>query len=139
MADLTITASQVQPGTGRDVTTAQGTAGATITAGQAVYMDETDSNKIKLADADTLAASKVLGIALHAALSGQPVVYQKTGIITLGTGAAPTKGTSYWVSSTAGGVGIFGDLGASAYRTLLGIADSTSTLKLGILQSGVTA
>jgi hypothetical protein len=67
MADLTITAASVLAGSGAKKV--NGTAGATITAGQAVYLDSAD-NEYKLADNDsaTAAVRTVAGIALHASL-----------------------------------------------------------------------
>ena len=63
-------------------------AGATITAGQSVYEDQADG-KIKLADANlSLAAAKAKGLALHGALSNQPIRYQKGGKAIVGAGAA---------------------------------------------------
>ncbi len=45
--------------------------GTTISAGQVVYRDSTDSNKAKLADNNGSAATAtVSGIALHAGVSG---------------------------------------------------------------------
>ena len=57
MAAISITAANVlaSGGTKRQV----GTAGATITAGQVLYKDATHSNSLKLADADSTAATAV--------------------------------------------------------------------------------
>jgi hypothetical protein len=76
MADISITAASVVPSTNAVKRT--GTAGATITAGQLVYKDASDSNKIKLADNDASAAATVVGIALNGASSGQPITYAET-------------------------------------------------------------
>jgi len=127
MADLTITAANITPGsvTGMSVLKTSGTAGATITAGQAVYIDASDSNKIKLADADASStAAAAVGISLHAALSGQPIQYITSG--PLNFGAILTTGTYYVVSSTAGGICPTADLSVGEYSTLLMYAYSTS-------------
>ena len=50
MAAISITAANVLKSSTGQVSV--GTAGATITAGQSVYIDTSDSNKIKLADAN---------------------------------------------------------------------------------------
>ena len=93
MADLSITAAQVLPDPSGDVY--NGIAGATITAGQSVYLDATTTT-VKLADADaSAAAAAAIGIALHAATSGQPIRVQRSGTPTLGAGAAPAVGTVY--------------------------------------------
>ena len=69
MADLTITAANVALESG---TQATGTAGATITQGQPLYKDSTDSNHLKPTDADVAASAACVGIALSAASDGQP-------------------------------------------------------------------
>ena len=46
MADLTITAANVVPGAGARIT--NGTAGATVTAGQVVYLDPADNRPMVL-------------------------------------------------------------------------------------------
>lgn len=137
MVDLSITASEVQPGT-TDATFDQGTAGATITAGQTLYIDTSDSNKLKLGDCDsaTAAVRTCAGIALHAALSGQPIRYQTGGSITIGATAAMTVGHTYLLSDTAGGIMPSADLEAGDYTSILGVATSTSVLLIRILNSG---
>ena len=101
MADLTITVANVAKGTGASTT--NGTAGATITAGQVVYLDSADS-RYKLADTDsaTAAVRAPVGIALHAALSGQPLQILTGGLITIG--ATTVVGVPYYLSGTAGGI-----------------------------------
>lgn len=133
MADLTITAASVAFASGSKRT---GTAGATITAGQAVYLDSADG-KYKLADANsgTAAARSPVGIALHGSLNGQPLTVQTAGSITIG--ATMTAGVAYYLSATAGGICPVADLTTGAYPTVLGMASSTTVLKLGIQESGV--
>jgi len=134
MADLTVTAANVAEGSGAKKTT--GTAGATITAGQTVYKDAADSNKIKLADADlSQAASTVVGIALHAALSGQPITYQTDG--QLDVGATLTVGEIYVLSGTAGGIAPVADLAASDWVVILGVALATDNLDVQLYIAGI--
>ena len=128
MADLTITAANVKKTDSTLIT--EGIAGATITAGQPVYKDSTASNKLKPADADVLASAAAVGIALHGASADQPLKYATGGNLTLG--AVMTAGAVYVVSTTAGGIAPVADLGSGDYVTLLGIATSTSNLKLSI-------
>lgn len=135
MADLSVTATQVQPGT-TDAQFAQGTAGATITAGQAVYLDAATST-LKLADCDlSAAAAAAVGIALHGAASGQPLKYQTSGTITIGAGAAPAVGTIYCLSATAGGICPSADLVTTNRATVLGVGAATNTIILKIHASG---
>src|SRR5688572_4749253 len=123
MADLTITAANVLLSSGRTDT---GTAGATITAGQAIYIDASDSNKLKLAQSDgTAAEAAAVGIALHAALAGQPLTYAKHGAV-IDIGATTAAGLLYYLSNTAGGVCPVADLGSADYVTVLGYGNDTS-------------
>lgn len=134
MADLTITAAQVLPGAeSAGAQFAQGIAGASITAGQVLYLDPT-ANTYKLADnndtSETL--SIAAGIALHAAGSGQPIRLQTAGPITIGAGAAPAVGTVYVLSATAGGIAPVADLATGNRTTILGVGGSSNTIILRI-------
>lgn len=134
MADLTITAANVLALAGS--TTTRGTAGATITAGQAVYIDTADG-LYKLADNNsaTQAARIPTGIALNGASNGQPL-----GVLTLGPitiGATMTAGVAYYLSDTPGGICPVADLGSGEFPTVMGIATSTTALKVDINSSGV--
>jgi hypothetical protein len=138
MADISITAANVVPGP--DAVTVIGTSGATITAGQVVYYDTTTSTW-KLADANgaTALIREGSGIALCAASSGQKIVVQTGGSLTLG--GPLTAGSPYYVSATPGGVAPAADLTTGWEVTLLGLASSTTVLKMaatGPLRSGVT-
>jgi hypothetical protein len=132
MADLTITAANVTAGA--LATTVTGTAGATITAGQLVYLD-TSANTYKLADANAAASSVVAGVALHGAASGQPLTIQTSGTISIG--ATVAVGATYSISETAGGIAAIADLGTGTYISIVGVGATTSTIKLGILNSSV--
>lgn len=135
MADLSITAANVVAGA--NAKTKQGTAGATITAGQTVYRDPTD-DKFKLADCDsaTAAVRKTSGIALHAAANGQPLLVHTEGPITIG--AVLTPGVAYYLSGTPGGICPVADLNAGDFPTIMGIATSASVLDVKIHFSGVS-
>lgn len=119
MADFSVTATGVVARTGATITS--GTAGATLTAGKAVYYDSNDS-KWKLASCETSTATAGLngiGVALHASADGQPI-----DVITAGdwyAGAAATEGEDYYASGTAGGLAPRADLSniAPDYRTLI--------------------
>jgi hypothetical protein len=135
MADLTITAASVIAGSGAKIVS--GTAGASITAGQVVYKDTSDSDKLKLADNDsaTAAVRSPVGIALHAAASGQPLSYVSRGPVTIG--ATIAAGGVYSVSSTPGGICPVADIATGDYNTVLGVATSTTVLDVLIHSSGV--
>jgi hypothetical protein len=133
MADISITAANVVPGS--DAVRESGTAGATITAGQLVYLDTSDM-KYKLADANGASALRVPnGIALNGASNGQPLSVQKGGDITIG--GTLTAGIPYFLSDTPGGLCPLPDIGTGEYSCIVGIAKSTSVLAVNIQPSGV--
>jgi hypothetical protein len=134
MTDISITAANVIPGAG--ATTRDGTAGATITAGQVVAIDPSTS-KYVLCDTDhaTAALRIAKGIALNGASNGQPIKVQTEGPITVG--GTMTAGVAYYASNAAGGISPAADV-ATERSVLLGIATSTTVLDLDIQDSGVT-
>lgn len=134
MADLSITAANVLKGTNSQV--AQGTAGATITAGQPLYADSTDSFKLKLAIATSAAASKVVGISLHAALDEQPIQYLVSGQYTVG--ATVVVGLIYALSATSGQICPNADLASTNFPSVLGIAISATVMDV-LIHNGQVA
>jgi hypothetical protein len=134
MADISITAANVVAGS--DAVRESGTAGATVTAGQLVYLDTSDM-KYKLADSNGAAALRVPnGIALNGASNGQPLSVQKGGDITIG--GTLTAGIPYFLSDTPGGLCPLPDIGAGEFSCIIGIAKSTSVLAVNIQPSGVS-
>lgn len=129
MADLTVTENSVVAGA--DSTTVSGTAGVTITAGQAVYLDAT-TGKWALADADsaTVAQRRAAGIALNGAALNQPIKVLTSGDVTIG--ATVTAGVAYYLSGTAGGICPVADIGTGEYVCLIGIATSATVIRVGI-------
>jgi hypothetical protein len=134
MADLTITAASVLKGSGSS--TVVGTAGASVTAGQVVYLDSA-TGTYKLADCNsgTAGARSPAGIALHAASSGQPLVVLTGGPITIG--AALTAGVAYYLSGTPGGIRPVADNTTGDYPVIVGIATSTTVLNVKFQEAGV--
>lgn len=134
-ADISVTAASVQAST--TALRAGGTAGATITAGQTVYIDASDSNKIKLADSNASAATgSCVGIALHGAASGQPITYAYEDA-NFTPGATLTVGQTYALSSTAGGIAPIADLTTGDYPNVLFIAKTTTVAVLKIVKGTV--
>lgn len=133
MVDLVITASDVA-----GVNDGIGTAGEAITAGDVVALV---GASLMLADANggtgaTAALRKPVGIALNDAASGQPVTYAKPGsMVTLG--AVLTAGTTYYLSATPGGIAPAADLAVGMTPVIVGIAFSTTQLKISMLSAGV--
>lgn len=132
MSNLSITPGSVQVASTIPLT--RGVAGATIAAGDALYVDATDSNKLKLAVATSAAAAAFAGIATHAALAGQPILYLPVGAITIG--ATLTLGTVYVVSATAGKICPVADLVSGNYLTIIGMPSTTTVLEVYPKASG---
>lgn len=103
-----------------------GVAGETITAGQPVYLKAADGRLWKALNT-TLAASQIVGIALHGSLAGQPLAYAVPGY-NLTIGATLVLGSWYFVGGTAGTIVPAGDIATGAFAQCLGYADSTTTL-----------
>lgn len=135
MASLSITAANVIKGS--NATVEYGTAGATITAGVVVYLDEADG-EYKVADADsaTAAAKNPRGIALNGASDGQPLAIIRKGDVTIG--ATMTAGLAYYLSPTPGEIGVVADVLSGDDPIILGIAKSTTVLTVDIQDPGVT-
>lgn len=134
MVDVAITAANVKKGAGAKVET--GVAGATITAGQLVYLNQ-GTSKYLIADNDSVAvgANESRGFALHAALDNQPLQVQYAGEITLN---GLTPGATYFLSNTPGGLCPDADVGAGEKVMLVGVAKSATVLKIDPVFPGVT-
>lgn len=135
MADISITAANVLKSSSANVTV--GTAGTTITAGQALYIDTADSNKLKLADADgTSPVNAFAGISLHASLNGQPIAYV-TSDPSFTFGGTVAAGDTIWLADTAGGITkTFSDLETGDKVVVLGVALTTTTMYLQPVTGG---
>jgi hypothetical protein len=83
-----------------------------------------------------LAEANAAGIALHAALSGQPLRILIEGTVALGTTTVVLGGV-YVVSATAGGIAPVADVASTNYVTILGVAVTTAQLRLKINASGI--
>jgi len=134
MADVSITAANVIAGP--NAVSNVGTAGVAITAGQVVALDTTTST-IRLCDVNSASAWQrlPLGIALNGAAAGQPVSYQTGGDIT--AGGTLITGAPYFASGTAGGIRPAADNTTGDYPALIGMAVSTSALRIQINAPGV--
>lgn len=133
MADVTVTAASVLWTGSKDT----GLAGATITRGQPLYMDATDGNRLKPADADVAATSAIVGIALNDAADEQPVEYgYGDGTLTVG-GAGVVVGQIYVVSTTAGGIAPYSDLLSGDFVAFIGVGATTSTIKCKLFDSQI--
>jgi len=132
MADITFTAASVKPGV--NAVTIGGMSGATVTQGLLVYSDADDSGDYKLADCtSTTATATCVGVALSSGADGQPCVIQTSGYLTCDNLTANTV----YVLSAAGKPCPAADYSAvTDYLTVIGVAVSTTSLKLGINCAG---
>ena len=128
MADLTITAANVAEGS--DAKVSRGTSGAAVTAGQAVALNA--SNQVVPCDPQDSVTHKLAGVAVNSAPgSGQRVNYV-TQSSALNVGATLTIGTVYVVGAVAGSIAPAADLGSGDYAAVVGIAETTSTMRVNI-------
>lgn len=136
MADLSITGTAVVAAS--DATLESGTAGATITGGQRVYLD-TATGRYELADADaaTTIERRSRGIALHGAADGQPLRIIRSGDLTMN--AVLTAGVTYYGSPTPGGICPRADVLAGDYVEIVGVAKSTTVLAVDFQYPGVVS
>ena len=133
MADIAITPGNVIAASG--ATKELGTAGATITAGQIVYKDLTDSDKFKLAINDDVLTAVILGVALNGASSGQPLFVHTTG--GLNPGETVVVGEIYCCSLSAGGIAPEAEVVGNDFVSVLGIGTTSSSIAVKINNSGV--
>lgn len=138
MADISITAASVLASASA-IINRNFAAGATITRGQAIYLDTTLATPLwKLIDSNAAVTGNELattkGIALNDAASGQPIdVCVKDTDFT--PGGTLTNGATVYTSVTAGGV--THDVPTTgAYPTALGVAKSASKMNLNPTSSG---
>lgn len=133
MAALTITAANV--GVGSNAAFQRYEVGAAIGHGQVIYYD-TNNADYRLADADTAATARAVGITVTSATAdGNFVLAVTRGELTLG--AILTVGTEYYLGTTPGEIVPKADLVTGDFVTRLGIATSTSTLFVDINATGV--
>ena len=134
MVDISVTATAVLPGS--NAVTENGIAGATLTAGLAVYK-EAATGTWKVADNNSATAEvrQATGIALNGGAAGQPVRVLRSGDLTMN--AVLTAGVAFYLSDS-GGICPVADLGAGEYVCLLGMAKSTTVLAVDIQYPGVS-
>ena len=135
MADYTITAADVIPGTDA-VIDRDYNAGVSISQGQAVYLDDDETWQLTDVDSATAAVRACDGVAVNAAEAGQPLAVQIGG--QLAFGAIFTEGVSVHCSDTPGGIGPSTDTASGDDAIILGNPITTSILQLAILDSGAT-
>lgn len=103
-------------------------AGATIAAGQPVYLNTTTLEH-ELCDADTDAASNFAGVSLTGGVDGRDMLIAPPGAV-INWGATLTAGTLYTLSTTAGGICPDVDLATGDYVNVLAIGAGTANAEI---------
>lgn len=110
--------------------------GATISAGNPVYLDSADS-KHKPADCNASSATAaIVGVAITPGVSGGWGLIAISGSVIL-VGTTMVQGASYFVGGTAGTIIPEGDFATNDYVSKVGTASSTTQIILGIEATGV--
>ncbi len=124
MADISVVPASVKVG---DATSEieVATAGATITEGDALFLDTT-TNKYLVSDCTAAGTNVVERFALSAATNGNPVQVMRPGT-TIDFGATLTVAEIY-VLSEAGAIAPVADLASADYVTIVGYGESTSLM-----------
>lgn len=131
MADLSVTAANVRSyGTQVD-----GTAGGTITAGQAVRKNT--SMQWVTAQSTSAVNAATQGIALNGASANQPVKVHTAGLID--PGGTVLVGKVYVQSANAGGIAPVDDIATGAFTTVIGIGTTPSRISTIFHAGGVAA
>lgn len=136
MAILAITVGQVKFVEGE--APIRGTLGTTVTEGMLVYQDP-DNNRIYPGNANQTSngPAKVFGVVLNGGVDGGECSIQTDGIIDLGAGAAPVKGTFYILAGTDGGWAPVADLASGWWAVMAGVADENNQIRLAIENFGI--
>ena len=131
MSDLVVTAANVARVDGSMQTK---NAGVAISAGESVYPDS--NGVLQLCDhATTAVEAQCGGVALNDAATGQPCTYLTSG--NFDPGAAVVVGTVYVVGAANGGIAPAADVGTGDFITVIGVANATDNIKMGLLPAGV--
>ncbi len=134
MAAVTMTPANVTIVSGNVKTGSKG--GATLTAGQFVYADSSDSGELKAGAVTSAAAANIVGMLISPVTDGKPAFWAGSGAII--TGGTFTKGVWY-VLGASGAIQLVGDLTTGQQITWLGYGLDDGTLKVSIHATGETA
>lgn len=135
MAVMSVTETQVVPGSSGNVTIEQMTSAEALAVGMWVYKDS--NGKAALADNSSSAKAAVYGVTVSASeAANQKVSVQRNRSLTLGAGAAPVVATPYFLSGTGGKACLAADLSAGEYVTFLGFGAAENAFDIDIVASG---
>ena len=124
--------STITPGNG--AATNRKLAGATIVAGHILYKNT--SNRLDLAQGDDAATDEIEGVALNGGVAGQEIHYAEDGLVEGLTGIV--IGEIYCLAEDqAGYLQPIGDNGSGDLISVFGVGITATSLRIGILNSGV--
>lgn len=118
-ANVAIISGTPQPGVG----------GATLTAGNFVYSDSTDSGHLKLGGVSSSAVASIVGMLVMPTTDGNPAFYAPDGAVI--TGGTFAKGTWYCVGAS-GVIQTLDELSTGNKITYLGYGLGNGNLKISI-------
>jgi len=134
MSDITQTSANVKAMTGSTVS--QHVAGATIVAGNLVYLDTGDGNKAKTCMTTTAATALCKGVAINNADDTDLLFILTAGDCDIG--GTTVKGTVYTVADNAGKIRPNADNASGDFVTTIGVADGTTgVINISIDPTGV--
>jgi len=138
MADYSITAANVAWVSGTPIQLSPAVANESMTAGQAFYFDNSNSQQAKKSDANASGKDGFDGIVMQTSVSsGQYFAYAPPGaVINPGCNMTPTDVVI--LSTNAGGLAPVADLASGSNLTLVGVALATTQLYIQKYQSSVT-
>lgn len=137
MADISITAASVRA-SANGVILKQYNYGATLTAGQLVYLDTNSKWQAKDANAAVTGnnVADVTGVTLSGGANNQP------GVVCIRDsdfepGATLSNGASYYASANAGAICPAADVASGNYPTFVMVAKSTTKANLNPTAAGI--
>lgn len=134
MVAITIPAGAVIRSDGDPVMTRK--AQVQVSAGQVGYVDLSNASKLNLADKNTEAAALAKGIFVNSAEANEDATLALNGALITVASAVFTKGVIYCLGDS-GAIIPQADIASGDYVTILGVAESTTTLRVNIFASGV--
>jgi hypothetical protein len=137
MADISITAASVAASNQATIRR-EYPFGATVTAGQLVYLDS--NNRWQLMDSNAASTGNGVtdtrGIALHGGANTQPAAVV-TADPDFTPGGTLTNAAAYYASPNAGALAPAADITTGNYAVFMGVAKSTTKLNLNPTAAGI--
>jgi len=137
MSDRALTPDNVVPTASAVIE--RGIAYHQINAGDLLYIDAANSNKLRNASNTDASTAELVGIALNSAEANQPIAYATSGDVNVLANEV-VAGTVYVLGASAGNISPAGDLDSTSntrYCSVIGVGINSTTLRVHIINSGV--